>query len=58
MNITGATNVTRIYHQYFPDKIRSERELNNANIDTIGLLKDKDYTVDNSFAMESTQNIF
>lgn len=54
MNIAEATSAVRIHHQWFPDKIRVERGL---SADTIKLLEQKGHTIENSFAMGSTQSI-
>ncbi len=54
MNIAEATNATRIHHQWLPDEIRVEKNLNK---DTIKLLKDKGHKVSVKSAMGSTQSI-
>lgn len=54
MNIAEATNATRIHHQWLPDEIRVEKNLNK---DTVKLLKDKGHKVSVKSAMGSTQSI-
>ncbi|MBS9778662.1 MAG: gamma-glutamyltransferase, partial [Gammaproteobacteria bacterium] len=54
MNIAEASHATRIHHQWLPDEIRVEKNLNK---DTIKLLKDKGHTVKVKSAMGSTQSI-
>ncbi len=54
MNIAEATHAPRIHHQWLPDEIRVEKELNK---DTIKLLQDKGHKVKVKTAMGSTQSI-
>ncbi len=54
MNIAEATHATRIHHQWLPDEIRIEKDLNK---DTVELLKAKGHKVKVKSAMGSTQSI-
>ncbi len=54
MNIAEATHATRIHHQWLPDEIRVEKDLNK---DTVELLKAKGHKVKVKSAMGSTQSI-
>lgn len=54
MNIAEATHATRIHHQWLPDEIRVEKDLNK---DTVELLKAKGHKVKVKTAMGSTQSI-
>ncbi|MFT6731885.1 MAG: gamma-glutamyltranspeptidase/glutathione hydrolase [Polaribacter sp.] len=54
MNIGEATFASRIHHQWFPEEIRIERDL---NVDTIQLLKLLGHHIKMKAAMGSTQSI-
>ncbi|OKH21461.1 gamma-glutamyltransferase [Hydrococcus rivularis NIES-593] len=54
MNIAEATNAVRVHHQWFPDELQVERDLNG---DTIRLLTDKGHNVVLGRAAGSTQSI-
>ncbi|MGB0893546.1 MAG: gamma-glutamyltransferase [Parashewanella sp.] len=54
MNIAEATNASRIHHQWLPDEIRVER---NLNADTIRLLRERGHKVKVKSSMGSTQSI-
>lgn len=54
MNIAEATNAVRIHHQWLPDKLQVEKDLNG---DTIRLLKEKGHQIVVEDAMGSTQSI-
>lgn len=54
MNIAEATVGSRIHHQWFPDEIRVEKNLNK---DTVELLKQKGHKVIRKSSMGSTQSI-
>ncbi len=54
MNIAEATAAARFHHQWLPDKLYVEKELNQ---DTINLLKSKGYEVASRRVMGSTQSI-
>ncbi len=54
MNIAEATHATRIHHQWLPDEIRVEKDLNK---DTINLLKQMGHKVVVKAVMGSTQSI-
>jgi gamma-glutamyltranspeptidase / glutathione hydrolase len=54
MNIAEATNAVRIHHQWFPDELQVEKDLNG---DTIQLLKKKGHKIVLGQAIGSTQSI-
>ena len=54
MNIAEATVAARFHHQWLPDKLYVEKEINQ---DTINLLENKGYEVVETRAMGSTQSI-
>nr|WP_254658086.1 gamma-glutamyltransferase [Pleurocapsa sp. PCC 7327] len=54
MNIAEATNAVRVHHQWFPDELQVERDLNG---DTIRLLTQKGHNVVLGRAAGSTQSI-
>jgi gamma-glutamyltranspeptidase/glutathione hydrolase len=54
MNIAEATNAVRVHHQWFPDELQVEKDLNE---DTIRLLKEKGHNVRIGRAAGSSQSI-
>lgn len=54
MNVAEATYAGRIHHQWYPDEIRVER---NLNVDTVRILESMGYNVALKSAMGSTQSI-
>jgi len=54
MNIAEATNAVRVHHQWLPDRLQVEEDLNR---DTVKLLEQKGHQVEVSNAMGSTQSI-
>ncbi|NJO94548.1 MAG: gamma-glutamyltransferase [Hydrococcus sp. RM1_1_31] len=54
MNIAEATNAVRVHHQWFPDELQIEKDLNG---DTIQLLKEKGHKIIFGRAVGSTQSI-
>jgi gamma-glutamyltranspeptidase / glutathione hydrolase len=54
MNIAEATNAVRVHHQWYPDELQVEKDLNQ---DTIRLLKQKGHNVVRGRAAGSTQSI-
>jgi gamma-glutamyltranspeptidase/glutathione hydrolase len=54
MNIAEATNAVRVHHQWYPDELQVEKDLNQ---DTIRLLKQKGHNVVMGRAAGSTQSI-
>jgi len=54
MNIAEATNAVRVHHQWQPDQLFVEKDLNG---DTINLLKEKGQNVVVTEAMGSTQSV-
>ena len=54
MNIAEATSAPRIHHQWWPDEIRTER---NLSVDTVRLLEQLGHTVVKKPTMGSTQSI-
>lgn len=54
MNIAEATVTSRFHHQWLPDKLYLEKGINQ---DTINLLKNQGYDLENSPAIGSTQSI-
>jgi gamma-glutamyltranspeptidase/glutathione hydrolase len=54
MNIAEATNAVRVHHQWFPDELQVERDLNG---DTVRLLTEKGHNVVLGGATGSTQSI-
>lgn len=54
MNIASATNAVRVHHQWFPDRLQVERELNG---DTINLLTERGQAVAFTNTMGGSQSI-
>ncbi len=54
MNIAEAAYSPRIHHQWLPDILYIEKGI---NLDTITLLKQKGYKIEETYGMGSTQNI-
>lgn len=54
MNVAEATYTGRIHHQWYPDEIRVER---NLNVDTIRILESMGHRITLKSAMGSTQSI-
>jgi gamma-glutamyltranspeptidase/glutathione hydrolase len=54
MNVAEATYAGRIHHQWYPDEIRVER---NLNVDTVRILEAMGHNISLQSAMGSTQSI-